>query len=125
MTDQQFAAIMARLGRIEYKLGLTINGEIATMSALEDLKAEVAATETVEASAIKLIDGLAAQLTDVQAKLAAAGADTTALAAITSQLTADRQGLATAITANTTPPAQVTNATPPPASSPPSTPSST
>jgi hypothetical protein len=73
------------------------------MSALEDLKAEVAAVKTTEESAITLINGIAQQLRDALAANAGAGggiseADATQ---IIMGLEADRAGLAKAVTDNT------------------------
>lgn len=64
------------------------------MNELEALKAEVAATVTVEQSAITLINGIAA-------RIAAAGTDPAALSALTTQLTDSAAALSAAITANT------------------------
>lgn len=66
------------------------------MSALTDLQAQVAANTSVEASAVTLIQGLAAQIA------AAVGAnDTAALQALSSQLNSSATALAAAVTANT------------------------
>lgn len=70
--------------------------ETQIMSALTDLQAQVAQNTTIEASAVTLIQGLAAQI-------AAAGTDPAALAALTANLNASATALAAAITANTTP----------------------
>lgn len=72
-------------------------------SALAALQQQVQQNTTVEASAVTLIQGLAAQI-------AAAGTDPVALAALTSSLNASATSLAAAIAANTpaapaTPPA--------------------
>lgn len=74
----------------------TLLGHI--MSALDDLTAEVAATNTVEASAVTLIQGIAAQLATAVAGQANPDA---ALVTLTSQLTASSAALAAAVTANT------------------------
>lgn len=91
MPDWFHRARRDRIGQI-----LTMLGEI--MSALDDLKAEVAATATVEASAITLIQGIAAQLA---AALAAQPNPDSALVDLTTQLTASAAALAAAVTANT------------------------
>ncbi|WP_429565729.1 hypothetical protein [Paraburkholderia sp. MM6662-R1] len=70
------------------------------MSALDDLKAEVAATITVEQSAVTLIQGIAAQL---QAALAAAANPDPAIVDLTNQLTASASALAAAVAANPVP----------------------
>lgn len=64
------------------------------MADLTALTAQVAQNTSVEASAVTLIQGLAAQL-------AAAGTDPAALAALQSQLNTSATALAAAITANT------------------------
>jgi hypothetical protein len=61
---------------------------------LDDLTAEVAAETTVEASAVTLIQGLAAQIT-------AAGTDPAKLAALTTQIKTSSDALAAAVAANT------------------------
>jgi predicted chitinase len=63
-------------------------------TALAALQAQVAQNTTIEASAVTLIQGLAAQI-------AAAGTDSAALAALTTNLNASATALAAAITANT------------------------
>jgi chromosome segregation ATPase len=65
---------------------------------LDDLTAEVAADTAIESSAVKLIQGLAAQI-------AAAGTDPVALKALTDSLTTSSTALAAAVTANTPAPA--------------------
>lgn len=86
------------------------------MSALDDLKAEVAATVSVEQSAVTLITGIAAQL---QAALSAAANPDPAIVDLTNQLTAGASALAAALTANTPvtapPPAAPAPAEPAPA----------
>jgi hypothetical protein len=67
---------------------------ILTMSTLSDLQAQVAATLTVEQSAITLING-------IPALIAAAGTDAAALADLQAQLKASAASLAAAVTANT------------------------
>jgi hypothetical protein len=64
------------------------------MADLTALTAQVAQNTSVEASAVTLIQGLAAQIT-------AAGTDPVALATLTSQLNASAAALSAAITANT------------------------
>jgi hypothetical protein len=75
---------------------LEILGQI--MSALDDLKAEVAATLTVEQSAVTLIQGIAAQLV---AALANQTNPDSALVDLTTQLKTNADALAAAVTANT------------------------
>jgi len=66
------------------------------MSALTDLQAAVAAEDTVIAGAVTLLNGIAA-------RLAAAGTDPVALAALTADVTANADALAAAVA--TVPPA--------------------
>ncbi|MHB9836834.1 hypothetical protein Q8F57_018535 [Paraburkholderia terrae] len=75
---------------------IDILGQI--MSALDDLKAEVAATLTVEQSAVTLIQGIAAKLA---AALANQANPDSALVDLTNQLTTSADALAAAVTANT------------------------
>lgn len=71
----------------------------ATAGDLTALTAQVAQNTTVEASAVTLIQGLAAQITALQN-------DPAALAALAAQLQTSATALSAAITANTpTPPA--------------------
>ena len=72
----------------------TIRGQKNIMAALDTLTAEVARNTTVEASALALIQGLAAQIKS-------AGTDPVALKAITDSLTANDDALAAAVAANT------------------------
>jgi uncharacterized membrane protein affecting hemolysin expression len=72
------------------------------MSALDDLKAEVAATVTVEASAVALIQGIAAQLQNLLAQSANPDPE---IQALTDQLTASATALSAAVAANTPAPA--------------------
>lgn len=88
------------------------------MSALDDLTAQVQATTTVEASAVTLIQGIAAQLQ-------AAGTDPAKLSALTSQLNASAAALAAAVTANTAPPPAPPAPAPAPPATTPTTPSGT
>jgi hypothetical protein len=115
--DATMADVVARLERIEQR---SISQGVQAMSALSDLQAQVAANTSVEASAVTLIQGLAAQIAT-----AAAASDTAALQALSSQLNSSASALAAAITANTpaappapapTSPAPVAPATSTPAS---------
>lgn len=86
------------------------------MSAIDDLKAEVTKVNTVEASAVTLIRGIAAQIA-----AAVAAGDHDALTALTTQLTTGTDALAAAVTANTpvaTPTADTPTPTPNPAPTP-------
>lgn len=71
------------------------------MSAIDDLRAQVEATTTLEASAVLLINGIAEQL-----QAALANDDTAALNDLTAQLAAAAGPLAAAVAANTTPPVE-------------------
>lgn len=64
------------------------------MATLDTLTADVAALTTVDASAVALINGLAAQIK-------AAGTDPVALKALTDQMEAQTATLSAAVTANT------------------------
>lgn len=97
-TDRTLAAIRSLCGgSASPDLGAmaAILKELKTMSQqLTDLQAAVAAEDTVIASAVTLIEGLAAQL-------AAAGTDPVALQALTDDINAKAQELAGAVAANT------------------------
>jgi hypothetical protein len=72
---------------------------------LDELQAEVTATEGVEQSAVTLIQGIAAQLTALAAQLAAAGIDNAAVLAMRDSLATSTDALAAAVAANPLPPA--------------------
>lgn len=88
---QKLDEVLRRLAAIEAVL--TQQGE-KTMSALDDLTAQVAQTTSIEASAVTLIEGIAAELQ-------AAGTDPAKLSALTSNLNASAKALAAAVAANT------------------------
>ncbi len=106
-------SLSEQLNRIEDMLGGFLNqqGTILvllkqlltlekTMSAeLDALTLEVQATTTLEASAITMINGLAAQIASLKT-------DPVALQALSDQLTAKATDLAAAIASNTPPPLQ-------------------
>lgn len=81
------------LGRIKHVEA----GMSQTATALANLQAQVAQNETVEESAVTLIQGLAQQI-------AQAGTDPVALKALTDGLNKSATDLAASITANTPPP---------------------
>ena len=70
--------------------------EAKQMSALDDLTQAVQATQDLEQSAVKMIQGLAKQITD-----AVSSNDTAALTALAQQLNSSAAELGAAITANT------------------------
>lgn len=76
---------------------LIINLELRIMSALSDLQAQVAAEDTVIASAITLLNGLKAAL-----DAAIASGDPAALAALSADITAQTTALSAAVATNTT-----------------------
>lgn len=86
------------LHRILWRLDFLISLEVAELAALDDLKAQVTANTEIEASAIVLIQGIAAQL-----KAAIAAGDPAALTALADQLHTSAAALADAVTANTPP----------------------
>ncbi len=86
-----YSRILAKLTEI---LTRQRAAEQATMSALTDLQAQVAANTTVIGSTLALIQGLKAQLD-------AAGTDPQALADLSAQLSTSDQALAAAVAANT------------------------
>lgn len=84
----------AKLDRILLLLHTLIRKEELVMADLSSLQAQVQANTEVEASAVVLIQGIAAQL-------AAAKTDPAAIQALSDQLKASADGLAAAVTANT------------------------
>jgi hypothetical protein len=92
-----------QLDRIERKLDLllriTVMSTAATDQNFANLQAAVTAETTVEASAVTLIDGFAAQL--AAAIAAANNGDSAALPALQAQIAASSATLAAAVTANT------------------------
>ena len=85
------AGIHKRLGQIENRIVLQ---GIVTMSALDDLTAEVQANSDVEDAAIALIKGLADQI-------AANATDSTKIAALAATLKTKAEALGAAVVANT------------------------
>ena len=77
----------------------------AIMSKLDDLAAAVAAESTVIDSAITLINGMNAQLQELQKELADAGIYTTKIQALIDKTTTKTQALADSVAANTPAPA--------------------
>lgn len=68
---------------------------------LDALATQVAETNTVIGSAVTLIQGIAAQLAQVQAELAAVGIDNARLNELATSLDTTEQALAAAVAANT------------------------
>jgi hypothetical protein len=94
VNKSQLDRIEAKLDAVLELLRLLLNQGEDTMADLTALEAQVAASVTVEQSAITLIQGLAAQI-------AAAGTDPAALASLVTQLNTSAAALGAAITANT------------------------
>lgn len=93
-TGDYDAQILATLRSISATLH-NIDRKLTDMSTvLEDLKAQVDVNAEVEASAVQLIQNIAE-------KLAAAGTDPVALAALKDELSASAAALAAAVAANT------------------------
>lgn len=99
MSEFIVGEIYRKLARIE-RLLVHITGKTEIeMTALTDLQAQVAANESVEQSAITLIQGLK---TELDAAIASAPTDDgAALQALSATLATDDAALAAAITANT------------------------
>lgn len=109
-----------QLNRIEWLLGQQLSilkrmerTLMATAQTLNDLQAAVTQQQTVEASAITLLQGLAEQLSAA----IAGGADDAQLEQFAAAIKANVSGLAAAVTANT--PAQTTTTNPTPTDTPP------
>jgi methyl-accepting chemotaxis protein len=96
--------LLKKLTEINSTLRL-IHKEIKNMSVeLDALKTKVEETVGVQKSAVALLQGIVAQLTDLAAKLEAAGIDNTEVVALTDELTASTNELAIAVANNPTPP---------------------
>jgi hypothetical protein len=96
-----FVSIHRRLDHIDHRLtelheavGIIVKKEKHMSAQLDALTAQVAENTAVEASAVALIQGIAAQL-------AAAQDDPVAVAALVDQLNASADALAAAVAANT------------------------
>ena len=88
------SAVTNKLDLILALLGKVIQKEVSMSQQLTDLTTQVAQNTTVEAGAVTLIQGLAAQI-------AAAGTDPVALQALHDSLNTSATALAAAIAANT------------------------
>jgi cell division septum initiation protein DivIVA len=91
---QRDGSVDAKLDTIIGLLGTVLQKEDQMSKELDDLTVQVQANADVEASAVTLIQGIAAQL-------AAASQDPVKIKALSSQLSASATSLAAAITANT------------------------
>lgn len=83
-----------KLDRILLLTRVSLQLELSMSKEVDDMAAEVAETNTVMASAVVLIEGIAA-------RIAEAGVDATKLAALTAELDTKSQQLAAAVAANT------------------------
>jgi hypothetical protein len=92
------AYVAEHLRRIHERLS---EMEMTLMSAIDDLKADVAANRTVVDSAITLLNGLHQQLMD-----AIASGDPAALTGLADDLKSQTDALASAVAANTSAPPQ-------------------
>ena len=88
--------IPGQLSRIERKINLLLQMESAMGKELDDLKAAVAAETTVGDSVVALLADISSRLNQ-----ALASGDTAALAALSTELTANQAKLAAAVLANT------------------------
>lgn len=92
----QDPSVIQLLKQLLAKVDLVITKEGTIMAAIDDLEAKVAAQETVEASAITLLQGLKTEL-----DAALATGDTARLQALSAKIDTDTQALAAAVAANT------------------------
>ena len=100
ISQSDFAAINTKLDAILTQLGVdhrllqaVKTEEDQIMTTVDDVQADVTAEKTVVASAVTLLNGLAALLK-------AAGTDPVKLAALHEDIVANTQALAAAVTAN-------------------------
>lgn len=81
---------------LEDKLDLVLQRQDEIMATMDDLKAAVARSATVEASVTALLQGLSQQLKDAQA-----ASDPAAVQSVIDQIDANSKTLGDAVTANT------------------------
>jgi hypothetical protein len=93
--------IPGQLSRIERKINLLLQMEHDMGKELEDLKAAVAAETTVGDSVVALLADISTRLNQ-----ALANGDTAALAALSTELTANQAKIAAAVLANTPAPTE-------------------
>ena len=91
---------LAAISELTQAVGAILKQGKLIMAALDDLKAAVAAEQTVEQSAITLLNGLTGQL---QALVAASNGSVSAadIEAVVASVNANKDGLAAAVAANT------------------------
>jgi RIO-like serine/threonine protein kinase len=97
----EYFKVLSKLDRIIRLLEYVIEKELQMSAELDALQVSVTNAETVEASAVTLIQGISAQLATLSAELAAAGQDTTAIDKMKNDLDTSTQALADAVTVNT------------------------
>lgn len=97
--DVRFPEFDGRLSAVAQQLLAISTMQEAQMQALDDLKAQVTANTSVLASAVALINGIAA-------RIKAAGVDPAKLQELTDELAAKDAELSAAVVANTPPPAE-------------------
>lgn len=97
----EYFKVLSKLDRIIRLLEYVIEKELQMSAELDALQVSVTNAETVEASAVTLIQGISAQLATLSAELAAAGQDTTAIDKMKTDLDTSTQALADAVTVNT------------------------
>ena len=95
--ENWFYRIEHKLDRVLDLLSMVLKEERKVMAALDDLTAQVAASTTVEESALVLINGIAAKLA-----AAIAAGNPAALTALQTQLKTSADALAAAVATNTT-----------------------
>ena len=93
--------INERLKRIETLQLQILQKEVQELAEIDDLKAAVAAEETVEQSAITLLTTLTDKINTLVQNATDLGALKAAITGVTSSIQADTKGLADAVTANT------------------------
>jgi len=86
---------------IDHKLDQLLSKEDELMATAQDVLDAVNDETTVEQGVITLLDKINAQLTDVKARLTAAGADPAELDVVISQINTNKAALADAVTRNT------------------------
>jgi hypothetical protein len=99
-SQTQLTSMSKTLNVVASTVAVLQTQEVKEMSALDDLKAAVTQTQTVEQSAVTLLQGIAQKLNEAMANNQAASNDP-ALTSLRDQLNTSAAELAAAITANT------------------------
>jgi len=101
--ERDVRSIRSAVNYLLQRVQLVIDKENTMSAELDALKAQVAETIGVEQSAVTLLNGVNAKLTDLANQLAAAGIDNAAVLALSADLKSNTDALAAAVAANPAP----------------------